>query len=124
MNTLCIRLRRLKPWLVIYYRILALTHTTHTPSWRLHAISKVIKPLSKGFKPNPKEIKHNQGRLASSKWRLSKNQAHCYANKFNWGMYLILSLQLVANEVYEHDIMSIQVGLRREIKRFSLIMEF
>ena len=44
--------------------------------------------------------------------------------KLNEGMYLILSLQLVANEVYEHDIMSIQARLRRKIKWFSMIMEF
>ena len=37
---------------------------------------------------------------------------------------MVLKLQLVANEVYEHDIMSIQARLRRKIKWFSMIMEF
>ena len=37
---------------------------------------------------------------------------------------LILSLQLVANEAYEHDIKGMQASLRRKIRWISLIIEF
>ena len=37
---------------------------------------------------------------------------------------LILSLQLVVNEAYEHDIKDMQASLRRRIKWISLIIKF